>query len=166
MDNQTIADGTNADDVIDTSNTSNTGECFVCYDINAPRATCGCSSMFIHTECLMQTVSATNKLRCTVCLRPYTNIEIREKLVHGWRYEWIIITLLFVFSAATLFLSASLIIGAYQYPVARICGFAFFCVGIVSFLYKMRLVRLAVRQNVRCCVEISRVTSVAVVTQR
>ena len=143
---------------------TNTGACFICFDTKAPRATCACTNMFIHPECLSQTVQKTNNPRCTVCLEPYANVEVREKIVRRWHYDWIVVTIICSLTIAILFISAALLIGAHQHTVTRMCAFSFSAVGVLSSLYAVHIVKRALRQNIGCCVERSRVTGIVVVT--
>jgi hypothetical protein len=53
----------------------NTGECYVCYEGNAPESPCICKNMYLHEECELNLITKLNKKKCTICKKQFNNIK-------------------------------------------------------------------------------------------
>lgn len=54
------------------------GECYVCFEGNAPRSSCKCTDRFLHIECQLKQIVSTNSSSCPVCRDPYANVRMRR----------------------------------------------------------------------------------------
>jgi len=62
-----------------------TGQCFVCFEDNAPLSQCRCNDRYIHPACLFKMVGTNGKTACAVCLVEYTNIKVVTSRRVTWR---------------------------------------------------------------------------------
>ena len=60
--------------------TASHGDCYVCFEGNAPRSSCKCTDRFLHVECQLKQIVSTNSSSCPVCLDTYANVKMR----HTW----------------------------------------------------------------------------------
>lgn len=51
------------------------GQCYVCFEDDAPPSRCGCKDRFMHEACMLQLVQRTGKMQCSVCLQDYKNLK-------------------------------------------------------------------------------------------
>ena len=52
-----------------------TGECYVCFEADAPASPCRCRDRFVHVWCQLKQVEASGKAICGVCTATYPNVE-------------------------------------------------------------------------------------------
>ena len=56
------------------------GECFVCFDDNAPPSACGCVDRYLHRACLQMMVEASGSTTCPVCQQQYPDVRCEARV--------------------------------------------------------------------------------------
>lgn len=136
--------------------------CIVCFEGEAPPATCACRNAHLHTECMRQMLQKTNRIHCAVCLAPYTGIQVNSFTKRRCHRLYIVATMTYVLSCLFVFLCVWVAVNVTSYCCALIVGTSI-TVGVcaaMSFFVAMYLTRHVVRNRIRCCVEDVRVTHV------
>ena len=77
----------------------------VCLEGGARPVTCGCNT-HLHDDCLCQLVLKMHTEQCSVCLRPYRNIQVKHTVQRTWHPFYSITAFIFAIACAELFLVA------------------------------------------------------------
>ena len=70
----------------DNKNNKKYGECYICFEKDAPLSECKCKNIYLHKECQKKYIEKKNSIVCSICKKNYNNAElivggISEKLV-------------------------------------------------------------------------------------
>ena len=54
-------------------------ECYICTKYYAKPLTCKCKNIYLHDECLLESIKKLNTINCTICKDDYKNIIYIKK---------------------------------------------------------------------------------------
>jgi hypothetical protein len=64
-------------EMVDSASTRNvSGQCYVCFEENAPKSCCSCKDRYLHPTCMLELVARNGKETCDVCLAPHLNLKM------------------------------------------------------------------------------------------
>jgi hypothetical protein len=54
-------------------------ECYICHESGGKRVTCACKNLYLHDDCLIESITKLKNSKCTICKEEYKNIINYEK---------------------------------------------------------------------------------------
>ena len=49
-------------------------ECYICQENGGKRVTCACKNLYLHDDCLIESITKLKNSKCTICKEEYNGI--------------------------------------------------------------------------------------------
>jgi len=68
--------------------------CFICTESCNNLSPCKCKNLYVHEECLLKSIYALNKTKCTICLSEYKDLVSTQKMNYGINMYYVMLVVL------------------------------------------------------------------------
>ena len=127
------------------------GTCFVCFEDDAPKATCGCITAHVHSECLLKSLVSTGKTHCPICLKRYSNVRVDSVVTRRCNPTYYQSGLFFVCSAVLLLCPSIVMYSAPPNMAATVGAAVFYVVAFQVFMCGCLIAGQAVHRRLPLC---------------